>query len=248
MINRLVFLLGLVAQLFLGSAYSASVVTSSSGIAADGTAETLPASNLPTASSSALGVVQCGSGTSCTAGVLSVSGSGGAGPVMLYSQLSTGVSAITITDVISGSYNSYHVIISGATTSTAMTPVSIRYSTDNGSTYDSSTLYRMSCFFNLSTGSNGNCGSSGFTTSFGISSGGSIAAPGASSCEFDLYNMSSSSLYKSGSGLCSVTITGPVSTISMNSFEYESTTAVNAFEIFPSTGTITAYVQVVGYP
>lgn len=246
--NRLIFLLGLVMQLFLGSAYSASVVTSSSGIAADGTAATLPATNLPTASSSALGIVQCGSGTSCTAGVLSVSGSGGAGPVMLYSQTSTGVTSIPLTSLINSSYSSYQLTISGYVPSTSGTPLFMQFSQNNGSTWDSSNIYRVACFFALSNSTDGFCSSVGLGTSFDINGGPATVGGGTGACPLWLTNLSSTAVYKMVTGTCATTGGGPIVSFAVNAMEYESTSAVNAIQIFVTTGTMTVTVQLYGYP
>jgi hypothetical protein len=155
--------------------------------------------------------------------------------VLIEKQTASASASITFTTGITG-YDEYVLTYIGVTCSDAAINILIQFSTNGGATYDASALYSVSGYVSLSIGITSQHVPSGTFANIGSVS----FDPGVGACgQVNLYNLNSSTLNKtltcSYVGYSAAFGTGGGNLQGI----YANNTVVNAFQVFPATGTIT---------
>jgi hypothetical protein len=158
----------------------------------------------------------------------------------------SGVASIDVEDWYSADYDEYQIEFVGIGVATDGVSVQLRVSTDGGSSYDSGSNYNGAAirFYPSGTASDDQQGSTELDLTGGTTIGDESYNSGNGS--FRLFNPGSTSLYKRIIGDFTFLNTAINSIRVMLTGLYSSTTAVNAFQIFASSGNITGTVRVYG--
>jgi hypothetical protein len=178
--------------------------------------------------------------------VTSVNGSTGAvtttapGMVLVEEHTAASSSTLNFTTGITSTYDDYDFRCTNLVPSTNNVSFFIRVSTNGGSTYDSSAIYDLN-FVNAQNGTITG-GQNTNQTGFGFVGGVSTTANYSLSCVVRLSNPLSASLYKMVNANCNYFNTSGNLYMNFDTAFYKSTTAVNAFQAFFDSGTISSGV------
>lgn len=148
--------------------------------------------------------------------------------------------------IFSTDYDVYEIVVDGLTVSNSGVNILLRVSTDGGISYDSSALYNHSQYGYGPAGPGSCNGASQTSLALNCFANTSNAANNSFNMSWTLFHPLSASLYKMFGGTTHFWDTGPNLVVTMASGSYKSTSAVNAFQIFPSAGTETGAVYVYG--
>ena len=171
---------------------------------------------------------------------------GAGGFALLESHTAANSASLSFTSWYSSTYDEYEIHVVALVPGTAAQTVSLRFSTDGGSTYDSGNNYGWATLESSSSGS-GVGGTSGSTNIIGLGRNLTTTASYSMGGVYKLFDPAGAN-YKKVVGTGSVS-TGTGAEVQIANGVYRSTTAVNAFQIFMSSGNIASgTVRVYGVP
>lgn len=189
-----------------------------------------------------------GGGLSMSGTTLSVTGggSGVGGLVFLQTYTPSAASSVDITSQLSGTYNDYRLVLSNITTS-ANTKILIRFSTNNGSTWVGTNDYTWGGGYAYNGGSGYLAGSTTATLIQLRDVDTTLATNGAYNAQLTLFNVNGANR----KDLVGQVIwdDNAVNALTLVNFfgGLNTTTAINAIQILPQTGTFSGSVYLFGY-
>jgi hypothetical protein len=215
------------------------------GGSSGGSGPTLQVNGTPNGSQTLLNL-KAGTGTTINddgvGGVtIAATGGGGGSFVLVEAHTASGSASLNFTTCLTSTYDEYSIEMIGMIPATNGAILDLRFSTNGGSSYDTSGIYDWSFDNNQlggGGGSKGGAGSAGLITlscNDGILSS---ALPGVVG-NFKLYDPLSATNQKLITGQATFTYSGDSNRYTYTlSGDYRSTTAVNAFQVFMSSGNI----------
>jgi hypothetical protein len=157
----------------------------------------------------------------------------------------SGSSSLAFTTCITGSNRDYEIRLSDITVNTAGASIQLQFSSDGGSTYDTASNYQQNgLYIELDGSATAGLGSS-TNASFGAIPLGipTTTSGNNGSAQYTLFNPASSTTYKRMLGLVNQRQNSDSHDYQINmGLKYLNTAAVNAFKVFPSSGTFTGQV------
>jgi hypothetical protein len=186
-------------------------------------------------------VAVTGTGTNCVLvnGSSAACGGGGGGGSFVLVEAHTALASATLnfTTCISSTYDDYQIEIVSMLPTAGGGTINLRMSTDGGSTYDSGNNYWDES--NIWRSGGGAISGSGSTSSIALSGATvdlSATSPFAGS--YKLYDPLNAVLYKQVMGIARMPNAGYLTSVTGGS--YQVATAVNAFQVFSTAGTLTS--------
>ncbi len=175
-------------------------------------------------------------------------GTGNPGTCLIEEHTATTASNVSFTTCFTSSYDVYHITMQDVVMGTASTTLKFQYSTNGGSTWVTSAYSYAGWRVDAGGGTaalNGN--SVGFFSVGGVDGFLTTNSPGTSG-GFDLYNPLSSTMNKiMANGSTFEDIQGFTASGTSFSGKLANTSAMNAFQIFPSSGTFSGTFRCYGY-
>lgn len=182
------------------------------------------------------------SSDSFSCGTSSSGGGGGGGWVILEQHTASSSSELDFTSCISSSYDDYRIELISMVPSTSTANLLLQMSTNGGSSYDTGSNYGYAYFVFQAAGGTGS-GGNGSTTGIAVLVNQGTTANYSASGTLQLSNPGGSG-YKTVNGTEFNRDSGAISSITAEMYivsgTYLSTTAVNAFRLKPSSGTISS--------
>jgi hypothetical protein len=185
-------------------------------------------------------------------------GGGGGSLILLGTYTASGAGTLNLTartapgrggPLFQGDFTNYRFIISGVTFAPATNDLQMLFSTNAGSTWDTTSTYYSTLSYSYSTSTGGNNSCTNTVNGFGFSCSSVPYTSGtAMTADFDLFTPTSTTASKMMSGFVTTNRTDVSSFIKQTQgWEYQNVNAVNAVQFKAASGIFNGTVSVYGY-